>query len=226
MPKFNSVILLLLLLAINSKSQNKNTKLSIFEVPVNSWHFRVTPFTTIDPIEPTITIGAEHRIKDRLAVGADMGYIMLSTQSFQQKRSFGINFRPSLKYYTSENKRFYIAAELMYKFVNYNLFDWMGRGCVNEVPAYFELKNFKYQTNVFASHFKIGRVGRLSKSSNKTSYDLYAGLGLRYKSATMPGSIVTDCYRLNSAFDIFENGGVNRILPSFRFGLRLMYRIK
>ncbi len=204
-----------------------NTKRNYYklDVPANSWHLRVNPLRLIDFIDPSISVGAEYRIKERLALGADISYIYWSNYFENKKGATGFSIRPAIKYYTSQEKRVYFETELMYKQNVFKIYDWAGMDCVNGVSSYSELRNFKLKKNTYAIHAKLGRIGMLSKN-NAVSIDYYIGIGVRHKSYKLTDLPAESCYRPTGALGLTDiNGESNRFLPSVALGGRLMIKL-
>lgn len=214
------------LIANSSIAQNKKSLKDdyILNVPANSWHLRFNLTHAIDGVEPAINIGAEYRVSERLAVANDVGYIYFSNYLPESKKANGFTIRPSLKYYASQNKRFYVEGELLLKSVFFTMNDWLGMDCVNEVPNYFEERDFKFRKNTYAFHAKIGRVGMLTKD-NKVSIDYYCGIGVRYKKFNLIDIPANSCYNIPGFLGLGNAESDQAFLPSASLGVRLLFKL-
>jgi hypothetical protein len=203
--------------------QTKDSSLKKYVVPAHSWTLRWNTINLIDIIEPNLSVGAEYRIKEKLSVASDVGYVFFnSTLQTSNVRVSGIVIKPSVRYYLNDNLRFYAEGELLIKKVNHKVEDWLGQNCVNNVPSYEEFKKFTIRKNVMGFQAKIGRVGRLSKD-NKFSLDWYIGVGLRVKGFKLINEPNT-CYNFRD-FDLFRlnSNDQKTLLPSMPLGFRLTY---
>ncbi len=197
------------------------------KVPAKSWTFRCNVSNFIDVIEPNINFGAEYRVTDNFSIAADVGYIYYNTLFETKNNPFvkGIVFKPAARYYTTTNKRLFLEAELLYKNVHHNVKDWVGKNCVNNIPAYEEFKQILLIKNVYGFQAKIGRIGKLSKD-DKFSIEYYFGLGLRYKKYKVINE-PNSCYSLTrlNIIDLNSNPSEWALLPSMPLGFRLTYRL-
>ncbi len=215
------VIMLCVTYSSITAQYNKKSPNRLYQVPANSWTLRWNTINILDPLEPNINFGVEYRIKERFSVATDVGYVFFNS-ALENAKTSGIILRPAARYYTEDNKRFFVEGEFLIKLVNNKVTDWLGQNCVNNVPTYEEYKSFIVRKNVYGFQAKIGRVGKLSKD-NKFSMEWYLGLGLRYKSFKVikePNS----CYNLRD-FDILGafSGESKMLLPSMPLGFRLIY---
>lgn len=181
----------------------------------------------LDPIETNFSGGLEYRLKDNLAVSLDVGYIFYNYY-YQQRNgnSSGFLFRPAIRYYTDEAKRFYIEAELHFKTVTTKLTDWLGKDCVNDVRTYETFTAFKIRKNVIGLNLKIGYQIKLSKD-DKLWLEPYFGLGARLKNEFVLNE-PTSCYNFASIFNRRNGNDIantDKMQGSVPLGLRFLIKI-
>lgn len=176
-----------------------------------------------DPVENNFSLGYEYRFKEKMSLSADLAYIFYSIYFENIKGASGLIFRPAFRLFIDEKNRGYIDTEIHYKHADYKIEDWLGRNCVDGIPAYEELTTFKYKRDILGLHLKIGYQGMLSRNG-KIWYEIYTGAGIRgrwEKLKNEPGS----CY--NNATAVVEFNGINQnISYAVPTGLRLLYKIK
>ncbi len=189
-----------------------------------TWLIRTSPFALFEPTT-TLMTGAEYRIKDALAVGFNLGYIFNDQITlFNQQSANGIVFRPGIKFYPGEKKSFYVEGELMYRFTNYNMQDWVDRNCQNATGTFQELRNFKLRKNVYGGHINFGFLKPLNRrAGNNMFIDTYLGFGLRKKVFTNKGLPDDACYQRRRVW-LFGDGNDDQ-LSSIRLGARLLWRL-
>lgn len=186
---------------------------------------RINFTSLMDPLETNFSVGYEKRFKDEFAYSIDAGYVFFS--SFYKDRlekAGGVIIRPALRYYTGENKRFYIEAELHYKMVTSKVLDWIGRDCVNNVSSYEEYTSFKIRKNVIGFNVKIGYQARLSKD-NRFWLEPYFGLGAKYKKTFLVNE-PNSCFAFNNFLSRGQTVSNKReSLPSIPFGIRFLVKL-
>jgi len=170
----------------------------------------------------TVMLGAEYRVKEKIGLLLDAGYIFHSSyfEANKIKGASGFNLRPAVRWYGRKGKEF-LQLQLFYKHVDYNIYDWLGKNCVNEVPAYEQLQNFIYRKKAVTLNFIVGEMYRLS---DDLYIEIYAGLGTKFKSQgpTEPNS----CYR-NEGGDVgFNMYNEKSVTPNVPMGFKLVYLLK
>ncbi|HZH96679.1 MAG TPA: hypothetical protein VEY06_12370, partial [Flavisolibacter sp.] len=72
----------------------------------------------------TAMFGAEYRLKERLALTLDIGYVFYSDYFRESgvKGTGGFSIRPGVKLYTDSNKQFYFQFSVFYKQVDYKIY--------------------------------------------------------------------------------------------------------
>lgn len=213
------LILLVFFTYSSIEAQRRNRKV----LPEGTTFFRLNFTGLVDPVESNFSVGFEKRIKQKMSLAADLAYIFYSIYFENIKGASGFIFRPSYRIFIDEKSRGYFDTEIHYKHVDYNIEDWLGRNCVDGIPAYEEFTTFKYKRDILGVHFKIGYQGMLSRNG-KLWYEIYTGAGIRSrweKLKNEPGS----CY--NNATAVIEFNGINQnISYAVPTGLRLLYRLK
>ncbi len=192
----------------------------------------VFDFTRVNSFNPsllvgpdyTVMFGVEQRLKSKLALVLDAGYIFQS--SFFQgehvlKGVSGFNLRPGVKLYTKENKRFYWQMQVFYKQVNYKIYDWLGKSCVNEIPTYEQLQNFTYRKQTVSINVMVGTLFRISDA---ILLELYEGLGIKFKN--QQPTEATACYRNNERGIFLNFFRENSVTPNLAIGIKLLVRLK
>ncbi len=189
---------------------------------------RLNPIALFNPAEGSILAGIEKRVKRRVTVGGDVGYIFwsLNTTSFQGTNTIqGLILRPSIRYYTSDAIHFYVEAVFHYKMINNKQNDWVGMSCVNRVPTYFEFKQYNVRSNTAGMSANFGFCENIFKSK-KLYIEFYGGIGVRYRNVRVaddPRACIHSSVN-ESPFDPLRTG--TSILPFVPAGLRIGYVIK
>ena len=170
----------------------------------------------------TLMFTGEYRVKENIALLADVGYIFASDYLNQIQKTSGINIRPAVRWYYGKRNKGYLQLQGFYKQANYTLQDWVGKDCVDDVPTYEEFTQFGYRKKVAGLNFIIGGVLPLSPS-HKWLLDLYGGLGFRYKTHNLVD--VTGCYETGQGwFSELYNDDITTL--SVPVGVRLTYVLR
>jgi hypothetical protein len=128
----------------------------------------------------TAMFGAEYRLKERFALTLDVGYVF-DSYYFREgsvKGTSGFSIRPGVKLYPRPDKQFYFQFSIFYKHVDYKMYDWLGKDCVNQIPTYEQLQDFRYRKKTLSFNVLRGRNFRIS---DQVFVELYAGLGIKIK---------------------------------------------
>lgn len=174
-------------------------------------------------IDYTFLTGMEYRVRPKITIVGEAGYIFASDYISQKekKQAHGFIFRPSARFFVTDHKNFYLQPQFFYKSVTHQLYDWIGMMCVNGVPAFEELKQFKYRRQIFGFNATAGVLVPLSRSA-RSFIDFYLGLGTRSKSAKLvkePGS----CYTRKGVFGNEKND--TGTFPNLPAGIKLIFVI-
>lgn len=179
--------------------------------------------TVLLATDNTAMVGAEYRLKGKLALVLDAGYIF-DTRYFRDdvlRRVGGFAFRPGLKLYTKAEKRAYFQFLISYKQVDYKIEDWLGKACVNEIPAYEQLQNFTYRKKTLSFALLAGQLFRISDG---VLLELYAGVGVKIKDQQPTEK--ESCYRnaeRGFLFSTFQEHSVTATVP---FGIKILVPVK
>ena len=207
------LILLLLVAATFTATAQEQRRPVIYKKAIS-----LSPLALAD-IDHTLLLTGEYRLKPNLALVTDVGYIFASYYLSNIKSTWGINFRPSIRYYYGRRNKGYLQAQGFYKMVNYTVNDWLGKDCVNGVPTYEKQQDFIYRKSVTGFHLTAGAVLPLSPT-HKWLIDLYAGLGVRHKNHKLVNE-PNACYNINGGlFDLNRQNNTTLSLPA---GVKLTY---
>jgi hypothetical protein len=185
-------------------------------------HFN--PFALAE-IDYTFLAGTEYRLRPNVAMVLEAGYVFASDYIYNANydpRATGFLIRPSLRWYHGKRNKFYLQPQLFYKQVTNVKYDWLGKDCVDGVPAYNALQDFRYKRYIAGINAIAGRLLPLGRKE-KLLLDLYFGLGVRYKQSAIPGECHS-CYAGAGVIDSSEDPD-NGFFPSVPFGLKLIFVI-
>jgi len=181
----------------------------------------LNPFTLAE-IDYTIMAGFEYRLACKLYMSHEAGYIFASryvADGESNSNGTGFIIRPSVKWFVSENDRFYLQPQVFYKQVTHTMYDWVGKNPVNGVPAYEQLQDFKYRRKITGFNMVAGFVSPIDRKA-KGFIDVYFGLGVRNKkSLVVEPNMVYE--RQVGIFNPTDDG----VFPSVPMGLRIIYVI-
>jgi hypothetical protein len=189
---------------------------------------RVNPLSLFNPAEGAIIAGIEKRIKKRVSVGGDAGYIFwsLNTTSFQGTSTMqGFLFRPAIRYYTTDAMHFYIEGAANIKYINNRQTDWLGMNCIDDVPSYYEFTEYNIRSTTAGFSANFGVCENIFKSQ-KLYLEFYGGIGMRYRDIKISNdkrACITSSVN-ESPFDPLRTG--KSVLPFIPAGIRLGYTIK
>ncbi len=209
-------MLLLAAATLSASAQNKKPPV-VYKQAVS-----FSPLALAD-MDHTLLLTGEYRLKPNLALLTDVGYIFASDYISSIKSTWGLNIRPALRVYHGKRNKGYLQVQGFYKMVNYTLYDWLGKDCVNGVPSYEKLQDFTYRKNVYGFHFTAGGVLPLSPS-NRWLIDLYGGLGVRYKTHKLVNE-EEGCYNLGpeALFDFHRDDVTTLSIP---MGVRITHVLR
>jgi hypothetical protein len=214
---------LLMFEAHAQRKKIRNTEPELFKGTVLlRWNFT----SLLDPVEPNLSFGASYHFKDAWSLGLDAGYIYQSGYYDEIKGTSGLVLRPSVRWYPGESRRAYLEGELHFKTTTFSLEDWLGRNCVEGVPAYEEYTRFKYVKYSIGANLKGGILARLTRD-NRLWLETYFGAGLRYKDEFLK-SEPNCCYdeELPIGPRIFFVSDTRKVvLPSLPFGFRVLVKL-
>jgi hypothetical protein len=189
-------------------------------------NFRFNISNLLGPIDGNLSIGFEYFVKEKYSICTDIGYIFYSNLKENiTGKSSGVFLRPAFRYYT--NKNFFLESELdlLLRNVDTKVTDWLGKDCVNDVPAYFEKKTFTIHKKAIGVNAKIGTQLRLLKNKN-IFLELYIGFGAKIKKEVLVNE-PNSCYAIVNVFGSeLPIKQASEIIPYFPAGLRLYMRLK
>ncbi|MGZ5287410.1 MAG: hypothetical protein ACXWB9_09515 [Flavisolibacter sp.] len=206
---------LLVFISIGSAAQNNKPSIEYQKAVF------LNPLMLIGP-DFTLAGGYEFRVKPSLVVSLEAGYIMGSGHfdngTNNSKSANGFVVRPSIKYFVNTRKNFYLQPQLFYKMVNHQMNDWLGKNCVNDVPAYEERQEFTFRRQAYGFNL-MGGV--LLPTRSRLIFDIYFGLGIRHRTVGVvgePGS----CYEPMGMLSIGDETGT---YPNVPIGLRMLFKL-
>ena len=173
-------------------------------------------------VDFTLAGGYEFRVRPSAVVSLEGGYIVGSgyfdNGTDINTGSSGFLLRPSMKFFVNDRKNFYLQPQLFYKMVNHKMNDWLGKNCVDDVPAYEERQDFKYRREAYGFNL-VGGV--LLPTRSRLIFDTYFGLGIRHRDLGVVGE-PNSCYRSMGMLFIGEEEGT---YPNVTLGLRLLFKL-
>jgi hypothetical protein len=204
----------LLILMVSVKAQKKEKLPVEYENAIS-----ISPLMLLGP-DYTLTLGYEKRLRPFLVLSTEAGVVMGSAHfsSGDDPGAWGILIRPSIKFFVNEEKNFYLQPQLFYKMVNHNLYDWLGKNCVNDIHAYEELQEFTYRRQAFGFNAIAGVL--VPTRGRKMMFDFYLGLGIRHKTANVADE-PDSCYDpVSFGFGTFNQTGT---FPNIPGGVRMVF---
>jgi hypothetical protein len=192
-------------------------------------NLRFSPLALARLKHNTVLFGFEKKLKGNYSIGADAGYIFLTTYLFDgtTHKASGFVVRPALRYYVSDKNRFYWEGALTYQLIDEKYNDFLGMNCVNNVPAYFKLTDFSMLRTTADASVRFGGCFNLFKS-RKVFLEMFAGVGARYRGYKIK-SEPNACYTIPAIVsDRIVNGSstTNAFSVIAPGGIRLGYVLK
>ena len=178
------------------------------------------------PLDYTILPGIEFRIKPKLLLTGEVGYIFASdylrNDNGSERKASGFIIRPALKFFINDRNRYYLQTQFFYKQVTHRMYDWLGKEMVDNVASYEQLQNFKYRRKIVGFNVILGTV--LPIRLRNSFFDLYAGLGVRKKTAMVVGEPTSTYQRIPIIGN--SNNANKGVFPSLPAGIRFIYGFK
>lgn len=180
-----------------------------------------SPLALIDPFDRSVLLTGSYRLKENLAVLTDAGFIFTSSYLNNATKTRGFQVKPALRFYYGRQLRTFVQLQALYKQVDYSLYDWLGKNCVNEVPAFEQLQHFKFRKKVVGLNIIPGLLAPIGR---RWFLEFYAGLGWRYKTQGVRNE-PNNCYNLDFAFlgSVYRDNVSSVSIPT---GVKLLYRIE
>ena len=178
--------------------------------------------TVLAATDNTAMIGAEQRLKNRLALVLDAGYVFSTYYMTNDalKGTSGFTFRPGLKLYEKGMHGFF-QFQVSYKQVDYKMEDWLGKDCVDNVATYEKFQEFIYRKKTLSFNALAGELFRLSDA---VMLELYAGIGMKIKNQRPAEERA--CYRNTENGIIFSPFRDHYNTINAPVGIKLMVAIK
>lgn len=167
---------LLMLLGINTAAQEDAQQ--YFKKPPYILAVNINPLTLINA-DQRMMAGVERHLKGRWAAVFDAGIVVHSNYIDNARQTNGFELRPALRYYYDHGFASYIQVQAQYRLVRYQMHDWLGKDCVNDVPAYERLQDFIYQKQQIGGAFVTGGIIKLGQ---RLLFDISVGIGAQYRS--------------------------------------------
>lgn len=171
----------------------------------------------------TAMAGVEHRLRNRLALLLDAGYIFSTyyVQAGERNGVGGFTFRPGLKLYGKHGNDDFIQFQISYKQVDYKFYDWLGKACVNGVPTYEQLQQFSYRKKTLSFNVLAGQLFRLSDAF---LLELYGGAGIKIKNQRPVERGA--CYRNNERGFIYSPFRERSVSVNLPLGVKILAALK
>lgn len=187
------------------------------------WALRANPMGLADVLDGNLSVGMERYLNSRWSLTTDLSFIFYSAYLPTNRRALGYIIKPALRFYTSSERSLFMEISFFYKRCGYKVKDWLGKDCVNDVPAYEKYETFIFSKRVTGINVQAG--WRRDLTRNKLwRMELYIGLGIRRKWQDVRGDPM-DCYQTNSVFNT-EINQTTFIGGSLPHGLRVIYTIQ
>lgn len=211
--KYFLLICCLSVLTYTVSAQEKNESGPLF--PLKPGIILNTSPSTLHELESGPSLGLEYRITNGLAIAVE-GTVLLYASPYAYSTQYspgGFRIRPEIKYYPSRGRgksiQLYFSLMGVYKQIRYEEIDYRE----------YYIERLKQKKTVTAISPNVG-LQRFLDRSHHFIFDMYMGLGIRYRK-TEPG----DGWSYNdlgpaSPFEIDEDGYNLHVA----FGVRLGYR--
>ena len=214
-------LLLAFPLCVNAQKKRQAADERLFTE--NKTAISFNPFA-LAAVDYTLLLGYETKVAPKIFLGSEAGYIFASgyigNDGESSNNGTGFIIRPSLRWFVSDNNKFYLQPQLFYKQVTHQMHDWLGKDAINGVPSYEQLQDFKYRRKIAGFNIISGFALQMGQSK-KYFIDLYFGLGVRNKKSVIAGEPNSVYNRSIGIFDPEDNG----VYPGVPIGVRFIYAI-
>lgn len=212
---------LLLILSITGELKSQSQQSRSPQIYTKAVRFNLLGL--LDFLDGNFSLGGEYAFRPRWSVTMDMSFVLYSAYFQDNKRAFGYNIKPGIRYYGFDNNRGFLEAVVFYKRVGYKMEDWLGRDVANGIPAYDKYQEFIIRKRVAGLNIQAGL--QQSISQNKLfRIEGYMGLGVRIKWQDIKNHPEAAFNNSNSFF--WRENNEYYVLPSVPFGIRLVYCVK
>ena len=166
--------------------------------------------------------GMEWRSRRQWSVVADVGIVVNSGYLREENTAGGFALRPALRYYHGRVDGGYIQMQFQYARVRYKLYDWLGKDCVDGVPAYERLQHFVYRKQTFSAAFVAGRLLELGPH---WFVDISAGLGVQQRVQGLAGGEAC-CFVPQTTTFANRRAQERSLLPIVPVAAKLVYTMR
>ncbi len=166
--------------------------------------------------------GMEWRFRRQWSVVTDLGLVVKSGYLQEQNTASGFALRPALRFYHGRSERVYIQMQLQYAAVRYKLYDWLGKDCIDGVPAYERLQHFRYRKQTFSAAFVAGKQLELGP---KWFIDISAGLGAQQRVQGLTGE-ENCCFIPQTNTFTTRRAQERALLPIVPLAVKLVYALQ
>jgi hypothetical protein len=147
----------------------------------------------------------------------DADYIFYSNYFQEAKESKGFNVRPAFRCYFGTRLHEFVQLQAFYKRVNYSMYGWLDKDCVNNISSYSQLQDFTFKKNVTGFNLMIGDIAPLS---DKLYMDIGVGIGVRFKTLNLDEENSCIPRQANTFMNRYEEKATSISLP---FSVKLAY---
>lgn len=216
-----NLLSLLLILGFTGELKSQSEKSGIS--PLYNKAVRFNMLGLLDVFDGNFSFGGEYAFNPRWSVTTDMSFVLYSVYFQGNKRAFGYNIKPGIRYYAFDNNRGFLEAVVFYKRVGYKMEDLLGRDVANGIPAYEKYQEFIIRKRVAGLNIQAGLQRSISRDK-LFRIEGYMGLGIRIKWQDIKNHPEAAFNNSDSFF--WRDNNEYYVLPSVPFGIRLVYCIK
>jgi hypothetical protein len=191
-----------------------------------TWKYAITwkALGMINPQVQNATAGILWGVNKDFMIEFQAGYIFKSPRFYDYSVTQKINlngFKSNLEYKLFFYEGLYGGAQLMYQRYVRSTNEYYSRYAM----TYQELFEIEKLINTYVGHLKLGQIVPLFEG--KVLFDLYAGVGIRYKMVQVINSMPEDAAAMERRGVEFGTNEVgNQIYPSVTAGFSLGYILK
>lgn len=186
---------------------------------------RIMCVSLVDPLQPSLTVGAEYYIDKKHSLAIDYSLIF-TTQSLLTNIGDlhnGFIIKPCYKFYRSEKQSDFFELDFFWKKFNTYKSRWIGQDLQNGVPTYYQLQDYTLVKNVYGINIKYGQ--KFNFLNNAIFIEPYIGIGCRAinnKVKEFPDEVI------NIDLPFHQQAQTNKTYfgVSFPVGIRLVVTIK
>jgi hypothetical protein len=226
--KKNLCAIFLIYFSIINISNAQNDEISDISEYNNSSYLTTNLLSSINPIIPRWRIGYIRNINDRWKIGLDIGYGNHNLTFYDLGDNYELwEIRPEFYYFIKTKRRTkkYLSVEPFYIHHKDIFFDGTYFPENGESLSY-DKANYKRQK--YGLNFKYGF---LFNSKKRIGFNLYTGLGLRFRKNSFTNTVNPEEVDLGPeggdmfGFDDYRRVEGNNIGGNFVLGLKIYYRL-